>query len=726
MSSRTSATALRLGLVLLLLPRAAAVHAAPSSRADAIVLVSSVSPAYGDFAKFVKPYLDNFGVPYATLDLAATPVPSSIGDYALIIVGHRQLDPTGERLDAGAQRAISAAVHEGSGLLNFDNDLWSESASRYPFVDDVFRFAPAAARYGSGVVFTDADRGAGRHYITAAHRSGEAVSTGRMQLAGISLPPSARELARCGNEPFVAVAAYGSGRAVQWASYDWMSHAVLGPVHGLDDLIWRSAAWAARKPFVMRALPPIVTMRVDDASGPFGWVRVANEFGLKPWIGLFLQQIDETEAAELRSLVHTGGATTSAHAFDSNLFFYFDHSDHYPWRTEFDRFTSTLFRGQRETDGLLALACVLLGGAAWWRAVVAGGAARSIAAGVLFGLAAVARPELALLLPTALGVVAVLAWRAGRRLVLSAALVAAALCSSMYGVWSLGLRAVLFHPGDWPDDVMAANYAQATGWHHAHDIPVSKFVVPHHYEFGTNAFSGLASWGVEYVGTQLVPGTAYGNPWLSAGPYRKFETGNSSSRVAPSYYADFLTVPGHPQFHERFFNCVTEIRDDAGYEWYPTANVPGSVGRGTRQLKRALDSRVLATLFTHEYFLPDIPSDNWRSILQGITNEIAPYRPMFMTMDSACQYLRALHTSSIASSVSDPTTGLVETILSGRSDVPTMFSLFPLAGGQIVERAVDVPPFDGSVQVSAAATVADIDAPAVSGGSSRIVGARVP
>ena len=59
-------------------------------------------------------------------------------------------------------------------------------------------------------------------------------------------------LASTGAQPFLAVTTNGAGRAVQWGTYDWMSHAVKGPMFGLDDLVWRSLVWAARKPFVMQ------------------------------------------------------------------------------------------------------------------------------------------------------------------------------------------------------------------------------------------------------------------------------------------------------------------------------------------------------------------------------------------------------------------------------------------------------------------------------------------
>ena len=109
---------------------------------------------------------------------------------------------------------------------------------------------------------------------------------------------------------------------------------VLGPVYGLDDLLWRGIVWAARKPFVMQALPSFVTMRVDDVSNPFGplnWVGIASDVGFKPWLGLFLNDIDSTEAAQLSGTVNTGHATAGAHAWSTDDFFYWDHYSGIPF-----------------------------------------------------------------------------------------------------------------------------------------------------------------------------------------------------------------------------------------------------------------------------------------------------------------------------------------------------------------------------------------------------------
>src|SRR5512136_2472262 len=103
-----------------------------------------------------------------------------------------------------------------------------------------------------------------------------------------------------------------------------MVSTVLGPVGGLDDLVWRGVVWAARKPFVMRGLPNFVTMRVDDVTGPFAWLHAANSVGFKPFVALFYLSVSEASAADLHSLTTSGLATASIHSTDgSTAFFYF-------------------------------------------------------------------------------------------------------------------------------------------------------------------------------------------------------------------------------------------------------------------------------------------------------------------------------------------------------------------------------------------------------------------
>src|SRR5438874_618285 len=88
-------------------------------RADAVVLVNSTSAKYLDFQRWLQPYLDNFGVPYTVQDISTNIPSTSLTNFALIIIGHKQLDTNHTYLGSGAQASISYAVSNGVGLINF-------------------------------------------------------------------------------------------------------------------------------------------------------------------------------------------------------------------------------------------------------------------------------------------------------------------------------------------------------------------------------------------------------------------------------------------------------------------------------------------------------------------------------------------------------------------------------------------------------------------------------
>ena len=577
-------------LIALLLISPAASDAPATLGADAVVLVNSSSSNYADFQRFIQPYLDHLGVPYTVLNIATTQVSSEIGNHALIIIGHRLLDPTGSTLDSVEQAKITLAVQEGTGLVNFDNRLTLVGSSpRYLFVQSIFNFIYGNTTLGKSVNFPSGTT----HYITEKHAPGSTILTENMNLAGILGTGNSTAIATTGSQPFMATATYGNGRAVQWGTYNWMSHPVKGPMYQLDDLVWRSFIWASRKPFAMRGMPPFLTLRIDDVTGPFEWIHIANEFGIRPWAALFYPRIAAQNAADLSSLVNSGMATASPHAKSPGSYFYRN-----------------------------------------------------------------------------------------------------------YGV------------GDFSDAVVSMNFAEATAWHAMHNIPISKYVIGHNYELGTNVFQGLKDWGVEFIGTPINIGVNQeGATWLMSGPFRHYESGYISARK-PLFYADFLEIPYHPEFSGQFFNVITEIRDDAGYEWNVDLNdVPGTVLRGTRQTKRALDSKALAVLFTHDWLVSTYGWDeesaaNWRAILQGVTQNLTAYNPRYVTMDFACQYLRALNTSILGSVTYDPFLGMASATVGGRSDLPTEFSVY-LADDRYID--IEVPVFTDSTVVEFQIPSASLD-----------------
>lgn len=559
----------------------------------AVALVNSASAKYADFQYFIQPYLDHFGVPYSVVDIR-TNAAVNFDQYSVIIVGHSQIDTNHVYLSSASQNSLSAAVVSGSGLVNFDSDLSVADVGRYEFAQNIFGFSYGSAGAGSSITFPPTEPLSQMHFITARHPANDVVTlNASMSVSGITLPTDAQALAVIGGQPFLAIRKFGQGRAVQWTSYDWMVVAVKGPMGGLDDLIWRSLVWAARKPFVIRGMPNFVTMRVDDVEGPLWWAHVANEIGFKPWLGPFITPMNQAAVADLRSMVTNGNATASVHAFTATDFLYWNHA----------------------------------------------GAT------------------------------------------------------------------------NWPDDVMSNRFYTATQWHVTNGIPIAKIAVPHYSEMGPNAFPWLKTWGIEFVTPRQNIGTPWGAPWIMAGPYRLYETPQNGFGPFPLFYADFIAIPGHPELAGQFFLCTTVIADDAScQEWCPDNDVPGAIGRGTRQLKRALDGMALATLFTHEWHIHPTsccgsittPTNNWRAMLQGITNNLAAYNPIYVTLDYACQYARATRTARIMASEFDQGTGQLNVTVSGSSDIPIQMQIFVGEDNGITNLFGTVPAFSGSVTVTAA------------------------
>ena len=268
----------------------------------ALVLVNSLSEGYAEARELILPHLDHLGVPCELLDLAHSPLPEDVSAYALTVVGHRQLDPRGTRLGQAGRGAILAAVKAGCGLVSFDPTL---PAAAEVGLDPPVRFRAVEAE---AIEFARQP-----HYITACHAPEQILPlTGALRVPPMAAAqPQARAeagadagavLLRAGGVPLLWVARLGSGRLARWATSDWLRTTALGPMAGLDDVLWRSLVWAARKPFVMRGLAPLVTMRVDDVAArgerwgqpPLYWAREANRHGFKPWLGLFIYNLTES------------------------------------------------------------------------------------------------------------------------------------------------------------------------------------------------------------------------------------------------------------------------------------------------------------------------------------------------------------------------------------------------------------------------------------------------
>jgi hypothetical protein len=232
---------------------------------------------------------------------------------------------------------------------------------------------------------------------------------------------------------------------------------------------------------------------------------------------------------------------------------------------------------------------------------------------------------------------------------------------------------------------------------------MSKCALAHWYEMGANTARHVSEvWGCEFLGKVMdfdQPLIA-GIPWLRQGPFRLHEEAGESlphtsqpSGHRPVFYADYLQAGG-----ARFFNSVTEIRDDAGYEWAPDNDVAAAVGRGGRQLRRALDAMALASLFTHETdFIYKIEPGHWVEIINGVAEEISSYHPLQMTMDEAYGLLRATRSSRLRSCRLDPRSDELLVTIEGQADRSTYFYIFREHDGKIEEELREVPAFEGFI-----------------------------
>jgi len=603
---------------------------------NVLVLVNWFSAGHGEAERVVFPYLEHLGVPYTVVDVARDPWPERLADFALLIIGHRLLDPRGRRLSAGQRRAVLEAVDAGTGLVSFDPGF-PEVGKRSPAASvenkaaETLEFADEGDEY---IPFIRAER---PHYITARHAPGEVLDL----VSPIRVPSltfgDAQVLVRAAGQPLVVASRLGQGRVVQWATLGWAHSRVLGPLAGLDDVLWRSLVWAARKPFALRGLAPLVTMRVDDVAGvgelwqqsPFYWTHDANRQGFKPWLGLFIYNLTERAVNELRDLIQRGLATGSPHAFGLLSRPGIEHPHFY------DR--SLVKRSGNEADEF---------------------------------------PR-----------------RHGRP------------------PYPADLDEFIFYDHlrgrPWPDDEAQRRLAAVDEWYRVHaPLPMSRCVIPHWGEFGTNTVEHVHErWRADLgeFTMDVDERFALRTPWLRLAPFRLHETPGTAAiddrrrGKRPEYYADFVNLAGH-----RFFSCTTVIRDDAGYEWFPDNDVAATVGRGVRQLRRALDSMALAVLFTHETdHLYRIRPDAWAAEVEQTARGIAAYDPIYVTLDDGIRYVRATRTSRLRSCSFHPGGGEVEATFLGSADVPTHFYLFTEEGGEINSRLVQVPSFDGRTVVTA-------------------------
>jgi len=583
---------------------------------ETLVVVNTRSPEYTKCKNMLLPYLDHFGLPYLILDLAVDEINEISSSHPLIIIAHPEIDHNLPDL-LSFNDFLRNEINDGSGLVSFDPGL------------DYLGIEPAEeiARDVNQLIFVNKT-----HYILDGSSDKDTLKLfGTMNLP-VYKPGIFKSLIEYDGKPLLCYNEKENRRIGVWTSMDWMHSDVLGPIAGLDGCLWRSFIWAARKPIIMYVLPSLVTMRVDDVAGrgqiwersPLYWVEVANEYGFKPWLGLFIYNLTPESIDQLRDLILNGNATASPHAFG---------------RPNRKNDISETYISDNPIDTV----------------------------------------------------------------------------SFYYSSQALSLRSETYdefiyfdHHNNipWSDSEIENSITALAKWYEENKpLPISKYLIPHWYEIGHNAAKYVKNiLKSEYIALAKPVDLPYGNStnWLVSGPFRLYEEPGSSTGWSrrggprPVYYADFIKLGDIT-----LFNSLTEIRDDAGYEWAPDNDIEATVGRGVRQLERAFDSRALAVLFTHETdYIYSIKPENWDKELNLISSGISSYNPIYMKMDDALAIVRAYKTSHISSVVYNIRDQEVDLKFEGEADVQTWIEVFTEDNHVINSDFRLVPSFTGSNQIT--------------------------
>jgi len=560
------------------MPASSSNVASASPSCNALVLVNSTSADYLNYIHYLKPYLDQFGIPYKVIDLKTIPYNSvNFNNYSVIIPGHNVI--LNDTDYPAYVNQLAEAIHNGVGICSFD-------ARMFDFKSKLAVISSTASQYVNSLTVTN-----NSHYITDYHDVNESIGlktfwtvTQRSRL--INSTP----LVYAGASVLLEAGTYGRGKMVRWNSSGWMKYSIKGPVFGMDDLVWKGIVWAARKPFVMQGMPPLITVQVDDTNGnmssggtPYYWIGVFNKYGWKPYADLFIDDMNATAIASIKQYVLNGNATVFSQAFSYNSFIYYPNPETKPFS----------------------------------------------------------------------------------------------------------------------DAQVKINCDRVKNWYTANGIPMSKWATFHFDAWGHNCIQYLLDWGCEFISV-INKGDVPRNKatWLQAGPYKLYDGYSASDEENyPLYYEDWLQVVGCPDLSNRLFQCYVEIRDIAGYEWAPNNDIAGSISRGVKWLKRCMNSMVQAKLLTHESdYIQYIIPENFDPIVKGVTEGIACYNPIYVTIDEQCKYIRAKHNLKLAEVTNKGNNVTISYY--GNNDMETKCYKFTEHNGIISSALVNIPQSNGRGSVN--------------------------
>jgi len=129
----------------------------------------------------------------------------------------------------------------------------------------------------------------------------------------------------------------------------------------------------------------------------------------------------------------------------------------------------------------------------------------------------------------------------------------------------------------------------------------------------------------------------------------------------------------------------------------PFNDIEKAAEHAAHQIRHGLSNGFYAEVLTHEQKLGVLTLEEWERILARTAEMTSRYEKIFSTHDDIAEYLKSKDESWLASA--ERTDGGARCVLSGRAGHPLRLSLFVDVEGGVERRYLEVPAFEGQVEV---------------------------